>query len=318
MAKSTKKVTFQVLAQHWLTDIRIGVKESTFTRYHRYVEKYILPHLGALPVREIDCFCINRFGETLLSVGGMHGAGLSPKTVTDILCVVKSILKFGRLSGYPCPTIDGIRYPQRKQKQIQILSGENRALLEKFVLEAQDNTHLGILLSLYTGLRIGELCGLRWGDIDLNDGILSVRRTVERIADLDPSSPNRTKVIVSEPKTSSSLRVIPLTGFLMEILRSRAQNGEKYILTGKDTPAEPHTVYMRYRKLMRAYHLEGYSFHALRHTFATRCMEVGFDTKTLSEILGHANISTTLAIYVHPSLEQKRLCMEKLMPTKTP
>ena len=101
MVKNRKKATFQVLALHWLTDIRVSVKESTFTRYHRYIYKYILPHLGDLPLGEIDCFRINRFTEQLLSTGGIRGEGLSPKTVTDILCVVKSVLKFGRLSGYP-------------------------------------------------------------------------------------------------------------------------------------------------------------------------------------------------------------------------
>lgn len=314
MVKNANNAQFGELALHWLTDIRVGVKESTFTRYHRYVHKYIVPHLGSLPLTQVNCFCINRFAECLLSTGGIRGEGLSPKTATDILCVVKSILKFGSLCGYDCASTDGIRYPPRRHKNIRILSKENRAFLENLVLEAKGSTHLGILISLFTGLRIGEICGLQWGDIDFSAGTLSVCRTVERIADLDPDSPKRTKIIVSTPKTGRSCRIIPLPGFLKEILRGMAAEPEKYLLTGTDIPTEPHTFYIRYRKLMQGYNMDGYSFHALRHTFATRCMEVGFDTKTLSEILGHANISTTLAIYVHSSLEQKRICMEKLVP----
>lgn len=316
MANNTKTATFQETAIQYLADIRISVKESTYTRYHRYVHKYLMPHFGDVPLKEMDCFCINRFTELLLSSGGIRGEGLSSKTVSDVLCVLKAILKFARLNGYPCAAIDGIRYPPRKKQNIRILSAENRFLLEQFVIEAKESTQLGILLSLFTGLRIGEICGLRWGDIDLSAGTLSVCRTVERISNLSSDSDKRTKVIISEPKTNTSFRVIPLPGFLEQILREAMKEPDKYVLTGSTDPIEPHTFYMRYRKFMRQNNLDGYTFHALRHTFATRCVEVGFDTKTLSEILGHANISTTLAIYVHPTLEQKRICMEKLAPAK--
>lgn len=312
--KSKKTITTQDLSLLWLTDIRISVKESTYTRYHRCVHKYIIPALGELPVTELDSFCVNRFTEGLISGGGLRRRGLSAKTVTDVLCVLKSILKFGRLSGYPCPHTDGMRYPQRQSRNISVLSSDNRAILEAIVVNRSDSTSLGVLLSLFMGLRIGELCGLKWGDIDFRAQVLSVRRTVERIADLSPDAVARTKIIISEPKTSSSFRVIPIPDFLGEILQSEALSPEKYVLTGTDCPIEPHSFYTRYRRFMRAHQLDGYSFHALRHTFATRCVEVGFDTKSLAEILGHANISTTLSFYVHPSMEQKRSQMEKLKP----
>ena len=316
MTNKRKNITFRELSQLWLTDIRICVKESTYTRYHRYIYKYILPRIGDFPIQAVDSFCINRFTEQLLTVGGLRGGGLSPKTTTDVLCVLKSVLKFGRLNGYACPDTAGVRIPQRRQQNTTVLSRESRAILESLVLAGSDYTSLGILLSLFTGLRIGELCGLKWGDIDLQKKILCVRRTVERIADLDPDAPKLTKLIISEPKTANSFRTIPLPKFLVKILQPAALSPESYVLTGEATPVEPLTFYKRYRRFMHKNSLDGYTFHALRHTFATRCIEVGFDTKALSEILGHANISTTMAIYVHPSMEQKRLFMEKLTPKK--
>lgn len=314
MGRTTKSITLHELAPLWLAEVRISVKESTFTRYNRCVYKYILPYLGGLSVQEIDSFRVNRYTEFMLTSGGLRDGALSPKTVTDVLCVLKAILKFARQNGYACPDISGARTPQRKRKNVAVLPADSRLLLEKIVLHRSDRVCTGILISLFTGLRIGELCGLKWGDVDLRAGTLTVQRTVGRIADLDPDALKRTKVIISEPKTADSNRTIPLPQFLTEALRSVRSAPEHYVLSGAVTPVEPLTFYKRYRRFMHINQLDGYTFHALRHTFATRCIEVGFDTKTLSEILGHANISTTLAIYVHPSMEQKRFCMEKLSP----
>lgn len=304
-------------AQMWLCDIRMAVKESTYTRYHRAVTKYIIPWLGERNIQNVDSFCINRFTEVLLDKGGIRQKGLSPKTVTDILCVLRSVLKFARMAGIPCADTSGIRIPQRKNHRVQVLSDNIRGELERIVLCRKDSTSVGILLSLYLGLRIGEVCGLQWGDIDLRAGLLYVRRTVERISDLRLDAVQRTKIIISEPKTECSLRVIPLPVFLTDTLRSIAGESDCFVLTGERVPLEPHCYYTRYRKFLQKHQLGGYSFHTLRHSFATRCVEVGFDTKSLSEILGHTNVSTTLAFYVHPSLEQKRAQMEKLAPVSS-
>lgn len=316
--KVKNNCTVSQIAQCWLEDIRISVKESTYTRYWRITDKYILPHLGNVQIVEIDCLCINRFTENMLSNGGMRQTGLAPKTVTDVLCVLKSILKFARQQGYECASLDGVRFPQRRARNVSILTAESRELLESLVLYRQDSTSVGVLLSLFTGLRIGEVCGLKWSDIDTKAQLLHIRRTVERILDLDPDAVKKTKIVVSEPKTANSLRVIPLPAFLGNILADLAGEHDTYILTGTEKPMEPHCFYLRYRRFMEKNEIGGYSFHALRHTFATRCVEVGFDTKSLSEILGHSNVSTTLSFYVHPSIEQKRAQMEKLNPISVP
>lgn len=193
------------------------------------------------------------------------------------------------------------------------LPPNSREILEKLLLRRSDTTSVGIMLSLFTGLRIGELCGLRWEDIDFGEKTLSVSRTVERIADIDAHY-RRTKLIVSEPKTANSYRQIPLPDFLAEILQNMPPEEGIYLVSGRDVPIEPCTFYKQYRKFMTENGLPVYPFHTLRHTFATRCIEVGFDVKALSEIMGHASVTTTMAVYVHPPMAQKRKYMEKLTP----
>lgn len=308
--------SFEEVARQWLGSVRVSIKESTYTRYHRTVEKYLLPSFASVDVCELDHFRINTFTEHLISRGGIRGEGLSPKSVTDILCVLKTIIEFGECNGFVFGNTAGIRFPQRAKRTVKIIEKNSRARLERALMDAEDSTGVGVLLALFAGLRIGEICGLKWGDVDLRRRTVMIERTVERIANLDPDDMRRTKVIISKPKTESSIRIIPLSRFLAERLAAaRGDSSEEdFVLTGKPLPTEPSTFYCRYKTLMRKHGLESYSFHALRHTFATRCVEKGFDTKSLSEILGHSSISTTLTFYVHPTLEQKRAQMERLIP----
>ncbi len=306
--------TFGTLSELWLADIKSSVRESTFTRYHRIVEKYLLPQLGEQQLVKIDQKHLNSLPEELLNSGGVNGGGLSPKTTSDILCVLKSILRYGKKEGYAVPNADSLHCTQRSEKPSEIVSEEDRIRLEQSIIEQRSLTGLGILFTLFTGVRIGELCGLRWEDIDFREYTVRIRRTVERIADLDPQSSQKTKVVLSVPKTESSVRIIPIPEFLMQFLLLYRCEACCYLLTGNKKYTEPHQYYVRYRKYLRRNHIEEYSFHALRHTFATRCVEAGFDPKTLSEILGHANVTTTMSIYVHPTIQQKRVQMERLTP----
>ncbi|MCH5273429.1 MAG: site-specific integrase [Lachnospiraceae bacterium] len=306
--------TFEILVNAWLPDIKFSVRESTYSRYHRIVTKYLLPLMKGYEIEKIDQKYLNELTVILLSRGGVRGKGLAPKTVTDILCVLKTILKYGSENNFPCQNISRLKYPQRKSRNMKVLTDESRAKIERCLLESNDNVSLGILFTLFTGVRIGELCGLRWADIDFVNATVSICRTVERISDLDPHSSRKTKVIMSEPKTESSIRVIPLPSFLMEYLKKCRRGSDCYLLTGNKNYTEPHQYYVRYRKYLKRNGIGSYTFHTLRHTFATRCIEMGFDTKSLSEILGHSSITTTLSVYVHPSMQQKKAQMEKLMP----
>ena len=310
--------TFEDLAEAWLCDVKYNVKESTFTRYHRIVICYLFPNLKGKLLQRIDQKCLNNLTGTLLDSGGKSGRALSPKTVTDILCVLKSILRYGADNDFPCPGYSRLKYPAKKGRATTILTDEIRIKIEEKLLKSEDQVSLGILFTLFTGVRIGELCGLRWADIDFVNHTVHISRTVERIADLNPNSLKKTKVVITEPKTQSSIRVIPLPKFMMDYLRQRRCDNDCYLLTGKQKFTEPHQYYMCYKRFLKRNAIDHHTFHTLRHTFATRCVEIGFDTKSLSEILGHANITTTLSIYVHPSLQQKKVQMEKLTPYLPP
>lgn len=306
--------TLEALAKLYLDHIKIGVKESTYTRYHRILHKYILPDIGKLRIDRMDAQVMNKFAERLLISGGAGGKALAPKTVSDILCLLRSVMKYGEENGFPPVSLSALRLPQKPHAKVEILSAESRKMLEAALLRSEDATSLGILFALFTGVRIGELCGLRWGDIDLRSRTAVIRRTVERIADLDPLTPSKTKVIISEPKTESSVRTIPLPTFLAEYMRRMQKSGDIYLVSDKTEFTEPHCFYMRYKNFLKKNGIGNYTFHALRHTFATQCVEYGFDTKSLAEILGHSSVTTTMAFYVHPTIEQKRAQMELLAP----
>lgn len=308
---SSEPQSFCYVAALWLENIRLSVKDSTYTRYHRTVHKYLAVYFNNKEITELDSKNISLFTEDMLDHGGWQGEPLSAKTVCDLLCVLRSIMLFASEKGYIIKN-ERFRYPQKTKKAVKILSEESRKKLEQTLLSKNDPISLGIMLALFTGLRIGEVCGLRWSDIDFSSGTLSVHRTVERISDLDFEGDSKTKIIISEPKTENSCRVIPIPAFLKERLRTYSDSKDGYILTGGEKVIEPHSFYTRYKNYLRKNKIGDYSFHALRHSFATHCVELGFDIKSLSDILGHSNVSTTLGIYVHPSLKQKQEQMNRL------
>lgn len=310
---------FGEISMLWLRDIRSCVKESTYSRYYRIVEHYINPTFADIMLIKLDQQYIKSFSVRLKTSGGMNGTSLSDKTVSDILCVLKSIFRYGNDNGYPCEILTKMKMSAFSKSEPKIITNTKREMIETEIFESESicndcRIKIGILLTLYTGIRIGELCGLRNSDIDLNENTVSIKRTVQRISDLSLHTTSKTKVIIDKPKTVSSIRTIPIPSFLANILTVYVSNPEFYLLTGTEEFYEPHRFYMRYKTFMKRLGLEEYTFHSLRHTFATRCIDNGFDAKSLSEILGHSNVSTTLSLYVHPTLEQKRKQMEKLKP----
>lgn len=312
-----KSVLFSQLAANWLMNIKSGVKESTYTRYHRSVYSYLIPAWENRKIFEIDTLAVNQFKEKLLACGGKRGNGLSEKTVADILSVLKQIISYADGEGYYVMNTCLIRNPRQKKKDIFVIHKKQLERLEEILLLSEDNISLGILLTLHTGIRNGELCGLRWGDFNFVTKTLSIRRTVERIANLNPNADTKTKIVVTDPKSESSKREIPLPKALCNYLKTKRGAADTYLLTGTEKPSEPHTLYVRYERFLKRNGFVGYSFHALRHTFATRGIEAGIDPKLLSEILGHSDVTTTLRCYVHPSIEQKRKQMEELFDNKS-
>lgn len=299
---------FEDISDLWLRSKKNNVKESTYTRYVRTIRKYIIPGLERKELIKIDCKVIESFFESLKEK-------FSDKTVLDIMSVFKGIWNYGIENGYPCCSWKNEKIKVKKKKEITIIPPESRKRIEAALYQHTNLVSLGILFALFTGVRIGEICGLRWGDIDFENGYVYICRIVERIDDLDNKSGKKTKVIISEPKTENSMRIIPLPSFLIEYIKPFRANDDEYILTSSVKHTEPHTYYTRYRNYLKKHDLGNFTFHELRHTFATECVDKGFDIKSLSEILGHADVSTTMNYYVHPTLNMKKRQMEMLSCT---
>ncbi len=290
----------------WLGMVKLNHKESTYCKYRNICENHILPVFAGLNISLISVELIENF-----LADRLNNHKFSSKTVKDILCVLKQIFAFAEESGANviC-NFDHIHIRQKKNK-MRVLSSDEQKILSDYLLKDMALDKLGIYLSLYTGIRIGELCALKWKNIQFNKQILKIDKTMQRIQTFD--SNEKTKVIISEPKSLCSLREIPLPKFLCDILRSFKSSDNCFLLSGdSDRFVEPRALSYNFKKYVEKYGLKDVNFHALRHTFATRCVESGFDIKTLSEILGHSSVKITLDRYVHSSMELKRKNMEKL------
>ena len=305
----------------WLERKRIRLKESSYVKYFNLISNHIKPTLGDYALSEINNAILNSYISEKHRTGRIRnksntdGGGLSEKTLKDIATVIKSALRFAQeeriLSDIPIITIT---FPREKRKEMRVLSKDEQAILEKYLCANMDTSKLGILLCLYTGLRIGEICSLRWRDISLENHTLTVKHTIQRMQTLDADGSKKTKVLVTEPKSDCSMRIIPLPDILIDKLKVfRPDDQNAFVLTGKSgSYIEPRTYHNHFKAHIAAVGIEDANFHSTRHTFATRCVEVGFEIKSLSEILGHANVTITLNRYVHPSFDLKRSNMNKL------
>ena len=204
-----------------------------------------------------------------------------------------------------------LRFPHPCQElRPKVLEPSQQHRLVEAVLADGRPASLGILVALFTGLRIGEICALRWGDINLRLSLLQVRQTVQRVY---LKGGGHSQVIIGPPKSSASMRVVPISSYLKEALgRLPSASPEDYLLTGKPQCLEVRSYREFFTRFLRRHGLPTIHFHALRHTFATRCIESGADPKTVSELLGHSTVAITLNLYVHPNLAQKRSCVEHM------
>lgn len=299
---------FENVAALWLKETKPGVKESTWIKYHNMLNSYINPHLGNIKISMIDYELVSGLCIELLTVGGVEKKGLSSKTVSDVLSIIKSVLKYASRRKYQIDQSVMDVSIKLKSAQLRIFSKQETAHLIEKITKLHDSTSIGILICLFTGIRIGELCALTWGDISLETNIMHIHKTMQRIQ--TPEEKNKTKIIISEPKSQCSIRDIPLPQALMEYL-SLPGPADAFLLTGTSRKyIEPRTMQNRFKKILSECGIENANFHSLRHTFATRCVEGGFDIKSLSEILGHANVNITLNRYVHPSMDLKKKSME--------
>lgn len=305
--KADTRKPFETYCMQWIKINESRLKKSTLVKYDSILEKYIRPALGDYFAEELTSDKIADFSNELL-----HEKKLSEKTVRDILTFLHEIIVYIQQDSGKSLSLS-ITYPKIKQKELRVLSIEEQRDFIQYLLLDMDIYKFSVLLALFTGLRIGEICALQWKHISLESKVLTVKQTVQRIKNLDDRSENKTTLLLGTPKTISSIRTIPLMDKLMPFFNLFKQDDpDSFFVTGNHHFTDPRKLQRKLKKYTTALDLKDVHFHTLRHTFATRCIEAGCDTKTLSEMLGHSNISTTMNRYVHPSLDFKRKNMEKL------
>lgn len=308
LPSSNSRRRFAFYCDAWLQKRKTNIRESTYTKYDTILEKHIKPKLGGCYPLGITTGVVDGFTKELLD-----GDGLSVKTVHDILTVLHGILKYiAELFPGIAPTVE-ITYPKESRKEMRVLSRSEQERFAMYLLHDTDLCKFGVLLMLFTGIRIGELCALKWADINTREKTISVSATMQRLRSFNTDTAEKTKILIGAPKSDTSVRTIPLTDNAAELCRKfTVYDPNAYILTGTPKYMEPRRFQYRIEKFTRECGLEGVHAHTLRHTFATRAVEVGFEIKSLSEILGHANTTITLNRYVHSSMELKRTNMDKL------
>lgn len=303
---------FQVIAKEWLDSVKPRLKESSIVKYTNVLDSYLLPEFRKYRITEINRSDVNAFSCRLLISGGVKKNGLSPKTVTSIISVLKNIFDYAlQEKSLFVVDIHGIAVKQ-PQKPMRILSRTEQQNLSRYLCSDLTPCNLGILVCMYTGLRIGEICALKWDDISFDEQYLYVHQTMQRIQKLKNSG-KKTSVQISTPKSDCSIRKIPIPDDIFRLIVAARKPGDAFFLTGMaHSYMEPRTLQNRFKETIRRCNIKEANFHALRHTFATRCVELGFDVKSLSEILGHASVNITMNRYVHPSMELKQKNMNKL------
>lgn len=298
--------TVREIVAAWKEYKRPYVKQSTMAAYVLILENHILPYFGdgdSLHEQAVQAFVLQKLE-----------SGLSVKTVKDILIVLKMVMKFGVKNEWMPYYEWDIKYPTTSiNKELEVLSVANHRKILNYIQSHFTFTGLGIYISLSTGLRIGEICALKWSDINITDGTITVSRTIERIYIIEGEK-KHTELVINTPKTKNSCREIPMSKELLAMIKplKKVVNDDFYVLTNDERPTEPRTYRNYYNGLMAKLDIPKLKYHGLRHSFATRCIEAGCDYKTVSVLLGHSNISTTLNLYVHPNMEQKKRCISKM------
>ena len=298
--------TVREIAGAWKEYKRPYVKQSTMAAYVLILENHVLPYFGdgdSLHEQVVQTFVLQKLE-----------SGLSVKTIKDILIVLKMVMKFGVKNEWMTYYEWDIKYPTTStNKELEVLSVANHRKILNYIQSHFTFTGLGIYISLSTGLRIGEICALKWSDINVTDGTITVSRTIERIYIIEGEN-KHTELVINTPKTKNSCREIPMSKELLSMIKplKKVVNDDFYVLTNDERPTEPRTYRNYYNGLMAKLDIPKLKYHGLRHSFATRCIEAGCDYKTVSVLLGHSNISTTLNLYVHPNMEQKKRCITKM------
>lgn len=308
LKKSTNsiKTDFKDACKEWLEYKKSSIKISSYAKYNFIVEKYILPFFNNCKLYELNK---NSLNELIIK-----NNNLAPSTQKNIATVFKAIISFVNDKYNLSLEITSCQFKKVYAENMKVLSVFEQEKLVRYLLNNIDLINLGILVCLFTGLRIGEICALKWSDIDLKNKTIKVSKTIQRVQIVDDYHNSKTTIISQSPKSNNSIREIPMTDDLISIIYKNVKNFNKntYFLTGNKHYIEPRNLQNKFKKILANAKINDINFHALRHTFATRAIENGIDVKSVSEILGHSNVSMTLQKYVHISMQQKLKEINKL------
>ncbi len=302
--------TIGVILYFWLEQKRKDWKPSTYANYRKIVENHLLPYWAQMYPEMLTVDKVRKFILT------KKDDGLSSEYIKNIFGLFRQALKYYENEHenihyiIPIPSFTGKKENKSSKKELPSIETINEVEKQLYTKEVPEQA--GILIAINSGIRIGELCALQWKDVDLDTGIIHINKTMQRISTYSGQK-KETEVYIMKPKTSSSVRDIPLPSNLVKFLKCKKGKPEEYVVPGKRVEyCEPRTLQYRFERFLNDNGFTIFHFHALRHCFASRCVELGFDAKSLCEIMGHSDIHITLQLYVHTSVKQKRILMERL------
>ena len=303
-------MTVAEITKLWMIEKEKQVKISSFSAYMGLIDNHILPVFGSMeevPEKDVQAWVYDKLNNNALSV----------RSVRDILICFKMILKFGSKHNFIKHEGFDIVFPtaSRVRTKLETLSKSDYNKLTAYLFDNFSFLNVGLLISLYTGIRIGEVCAMKWNDIDMDKGLFTIEKTLQRIYIFDKEKQKKRTILVEDtPKTSNSYRDIPIQKDILRLFRSikKIIKDENYVLTNTTKPTEPRTFRNHFYRILDKLGISHIKFHGMRHTFATKCIEGGADIKTTSVLLGHSNVSITLNTYVHPNEEQKRNIINKI------
>ncbi len=305
--------TFMEAACLWMQSGKSDWKPGTYAVYHQLLTKYIFPYWGNIKLNEINSRRMEDFVSFITREE--NEKKLSKNYLSQICEIIRRIIIYmNKKQGYEIP-VPMNPVTKAHMQQTILPSEDSMRVLEEYLLEhCGEDTCLGILIAFHTGIRIGELSALKWGDIDRKEEVIYIRHNLLRVKEgkeRQDHNKHVTQVIEQSPKTADSIRLIPIPPRLLPLVEKYRKEDSMYLISGEKKPwAEPRTIQYRFKSILNKCDIPYFNFHLLRHAFATRCVSKGLDIKSLSEILGHSNIQMTLDLYVHPTIQQKKRLME--------
>lgn len=292
------------LLELWLEEKKGKVKPTSYGTYAMYIKKHLIPTLGDIRVNEIDQDIIQNAIYNWEDNGNLrNGTILSKKTIKEMVGVIKQTLKFyARKLGTYCIELDDLVYSKDTRKDIEIFRKDEQSKIIKAVFKNITPKNVGIALGLLAGLRIGEVCALRWDHIDLHNNTLTIDQTLQLVY---LPEDEKSKVQLGTPKSKKSERVIPFGSTLANLLNVlKPEHADNlFVISGKDRPLQPNSLREYYYRFLNKNELPHLKFHSLRHSFGTKCISCGMPVIYLSKIMGHANVTITMDLYCHPQID---------------